>query len=108
VVERVKHWDEQVEKAQWFSAEMEALDFRQMGEKPHRHDLMVFETQALYDISQRVRERGYYLYKEMEARGVWGIKPGQTKALELSTFAASREELGRVLEAFKDILDKYR
>jgi Sep-tRNA:Cys-tRNA synthetase len=108
VVERVKHWDEQVEKAQWFAVEMESLGFRQLGEKPHRHDLMVFETQPLYDISQRVRERGYYLYKEMEARGVWGLKPGQTKTIELSTFAASREQLEQVLTAFKDILAKYR
>lgn len=108
VVERVQHWDEQVAKAQWFSAAMEEIGFRQLGEKPHRHDLMVFETTALYDISQRVRERGYYLYKEMEARGIWGVKPGQTKALELSTFAATREQLKQVVEAFQDILEKYR
>jgi Sep-tRNA:Cys-tRNA synthetase len=108
VVERVQHWDEQVSKAQWFSSAMEGLGFTQLGEKPHRHDLMVFETTALYEISQRVRERGYYLYKEMEIRGIWGIKPGQTKALELSTFAATREQLGQVVQAFKDILDKYR
>jgi Sep-tRNA:Cys-tRNA synthetase len=108
VVERVKHWDEQVAKAQWFSTAMEGLGFVQLGDKPHRHDLMVFETTALFDISQRVRERGYYLYKEMESRGVWGIKPGQTKALELSTFAATREQLEQVVEAFSAILEKYR
>lgn len=108
VVERVKHWDEQVAKAQWFSAAMEEMGFRQLGEKPHRHDLLAFETQALFDISQRVRERGYYLYKEMESRGIWGIKPGQTKALELSTFAASRQQLEQVIAAFKAILEKYR
>lgn len=108
VVERVKHWDEQVAKARWFSSAMEDLGFLQLGEKPHRHDLMVFQTNALYEISQKVRERGYYLYKEMEARGIWGIKPGQTRALELSTFAASREQLEQVVQAFKDILDKYR
>ncbi|MBN1152909.1 MAG: O-phospho-L-seryl-tRNA:Cys-tRNA synthase [Dehalococcoidia bacterium] len=108
VVERVQHWDEQVAKAQWFSAAMESIGFTQLGEKPHRHDLLVFETTPLYEISQRVRERGYYLYKEMEARGIWGIKPGQTKALELSTFAATREELAQVIQAFKDILEKYR
>jgi Sep-tRNA:Cys-tRNA synthetase len=108
VVERVQHWDEQVSKAQWFSSAMESVGFTQLGEKPHRHDLMVFETTVLYEISQRVRERGYYLYKEMETRGIWGIKPGQTKALELSTFAATHEQLGQVVQAFKDILDKYR
>jgi len=108
VVERVKHWDEQVAKVQWFSAEMEALGFNQIGDKPHRHDLVTFETPALYEISQRVRKRGYYLYKEMEDRGIWGIKPGQTRSLEMSTFAASREELARVVQAFKEVLEQYR
>lgn len=108
VVERVTHWDEQVSKAQWFSSAMEGIGFQQLGEKPHRHDLLVFETPSLFEISQRVRERGYYLYKEMESRGIWGIKPGQTKALELSTFAANREQLAQVVEAFKDVLAKYR
>lgn len=108
VVERVTHWDEQVAKAQWFSSAMEGLGFTQLGEKPHRHDVMVFETPALFDISQRVRERGFYLYKEMEARGIWGLKPGQTKALEMSTFAATREQLSQVVDAFQSILEKFR
>ena len=108
VVERVKHWDEQVAKAQWFSAEMEGLGFTQLGERPHRHDILVFETAQLYEISQKVRERGYYLYKEMEARGIWGVKPGQTRALELSTFAATTDQLKIVVQAFADILAKFR
>jgi len=108
VRERVKHWDEQVAKAQWFSSAMEGLGFVQLGEKPHRHDLMRFECARLYEISQRVRERGYYLYKAFEERGIWGIKPGQTKTLELSTYAATREQLEKVIAAFGDILTQYR
>ncbi len=108
VSERVNHWDEQVSKAQWFSAAMEELGFVQLGEKPHRHDLIRFECTKLYEISQRVRERGYYLYKAFEERGIWGIKPGQTKNLELSTYAATREQLEKVIAAFSEILAQYR
>ncbi|MBN1857041.1 MAG: O-phospho-L-seryl-tRNA:Cys-tRNA synthase [Dehalococcoidia bacterium] len=108
VRERVNRWDEQVTKAQWFATSMEELGFSLIGEKPHKHDLMDFETPAFYEISQRVRERGYFLYKELKERGIWGIQPGQTKALKVSTFAASQEELGKVLTAFKEIIDKYR
>lgn len=108
VSERVKHWDEQVAKAQRFSEAMEELGFSLIGDKPHRHDLMDFETPQLYEISQRVRERGYFLYKELEERGIWGVQPGQTRALKLSTFAASDDELEKVIAAFRDILDKYR
>ena len=87
---------------------MEQLGFSQLGEKPHRHDLMAFETPALYEISQRVRERGYFLYKELKERGIWGVQPGQTRALKISTFAATSDQLDTVLSAFRGILDKYR
>ena len=108
VQERVQHWDEQVAKAQWFSARMEELGFEQLGEKPHRHDLMVFVTDRFYEISQTVRERGFFLYKELKDRGIWGIQPGQTRTMKVSTYAATREQLEVVLEAFSDILEKYR
>jgi len=107
VQERVTHWDEQIAKAQWFSSKMEELCFQQLGEKPHRHDLMTFVTDRFFEISQTVRERGFFLYKELKDRGIWGIQPGQTRTLKVSTFAASRQELESVLQAFTDILAKY-
>jgi Sep-tRNA:Cys-tRNA synthetase len=107
VKERVQYWDEQVSKAQWFSAELEKLGFKQLGEKPHKHDLLYFESPALYEISRRVRERGYFLYKELKERGIWGPQPGMAKSFKLSTFAADRQQLGFVIESFKAILNKY-
>ncbi len=106
VAERVKHWEEQVEKARWFSGEMERLGIKQLGEKPHRHDLMQFESERLYEISKHRKEGGFFLYKELKKRGIWGIKPGVTRRFKLSTFAASREELKLVLRAFEEILSK--
>jgi Sep-tRNA:Cys-tRNA synthetase len=107
VKERVDHWDEQVSKAQWFSAEIEKLGFIQLGEKPHRHDLLHFDAPALYEISKRVRERGYFLYKELKERGIWGPQPGLARSFKLSTFAADRKQLGFVIDSFKAILNKY-
>jgi Sep-tRNA:Cys-tRNA synthetase len=107
VEERVHHWDEQISKAQWFSNEMEKLGFKQLGEKPHRHDLLYFETPVLYDISKHVRHRGYFLYKELKERGIWGPQPGLTKTFKVSTFAANKEQLGFVIDSFKAILNKY-
>jgi Sep-tRNA:Cys-tRNA synthetase len=107
VKERVNYWDEQVSKAQWFSAELEKLGFTQLGEKPHRHDLLHFETPVLYEISKRVRERGYFLYKELKERGIWGPQPGMASSIKLSTFAAAKEQLGFVVDSFKAILNKY-
>lgn len=107
VEERVGHWDEQVSKAQWFSAELEKLGFKQLGEKPHRHDLLAFETPMFYDISKRVRDRGYFLYKELKTRGIWGLQPGMTRTVKVSTFAADKEQLGFVVDSFRAILAKY-
>lgn len=107
VTERIQYWEAQVSKAQWFSGELQKLGFSQLGEKPHRHDLLYFETPVLYDISRCVRDRGYFLYKELKRRGIWGPQPGMTKAFKASTFAADREQLGFVIDSFKAILDKY-
>ncbi len=107
VKERVRNWDEQVSKAQWFSAEFEKLGFIQLGNKPHRHDLLHFDAPALYEISKRVRGRGYFLYKELKERGIWGPQPGLARSFKLSTFAADRQQLGLVVDSFKAILDKY-
>ena len=105
VTDRVKEWDQQVEKAQWFIEEAEKLGLEQLGEKPHRHDLIFFKADPFYEISQE--EGRFFLYKELKKRDIWGIKPGLTKQFKVSTFAASRDELRKVIDAFSDIIDKY-
>jgi Sep-tRNA:Cys-tRNA synthetase len=107
VKERVNYWHEQVSKAQWFSSEFQKLGFKQLGENPHRHDLLNFETPVLCDISKRVRGRGYFLYKELKERGIWGPQPGMTKALKVSTYAADKEQLEVVIHSFRDIINTY-
>jgi Sep-tRNA:Cys-tRNA synthetase len=107
VRDRVHSWDERVSAAQWFSAVLEGLGFKQLGERPHRHDLLHFDTPVLYEISRRVRERGYFLYKELKERGIWGPQPGLARSIKLSTFAADRQQLRYVIDSFKAILNKY-
>ncbi|MCK4262857.1 MAG: O-phospho-L-seryl-tRNA:Cys-tRNA synthase [Dehalococcoidia bacterium] len=107
VRERINDWDAQLSKVEWFANELDKLDFKLLGERPHRHDLLHFETPVLYDISRRVREKGYFLYKELKERGIWGAQPGLTKAFKVSTFAADREQLGFVVDCFRGILTKY-
>jgi len=108
VVERVKHWDEEVRKAQWFSVQLEHLGLNQLGDKPHQHDLLFFEAQNLYEISQKAKDGRYFLYNELKSRKIHGIKPGLTKHFKLSTFGLAREELRQVVDAFTEIIEKYR
>lgn len=106
VKERVTKWKEQVEKARWFSQEMEKLGITQLGEKPHNHDLMFFESPRLYEISQNDKRGRYFLYEALKENNFWGIKTGLTKQFKISTFAASKEDLERLLGVFKKLLQK--
>jgi len=108
VKERVKHWGEEVKKARWFSAQMEALgDIEQLGDSPHNHDLIRFETPAFDRIAQKHRRRGYFLYEELLERKIAGVKAGKTKAFDLSTYQLTNEQLKYIIDSFKDIIEKY-
>jgi Sep-tRNA:Cys-tRNA synthetase len=107
VVKRVRNWDQEVENVRWFSARLEGMGFVQRGQKPHSHDLMFFEAPGFYEISQKVKDGRYFLYKELKERNVHGIKSGLTKYFKLSTFGLGKEKLGTVADAFEDILKKY-
>jgi len=104
VVERVKHWPEEVEKARWFAAGMEKLGMEQQGDRPHSHDLIFFLAENLYEISKTAKKGRYFLYRDLKERGICGIKPGLTRQFKLSTFGLSREELELVLRAFDEII----
>jgi len=104
VSQRVEKWPEEVEKAQWFSQELEKLGLEQLGEKPHRHDLMFFKAEPFYEISKKHPKGKFFLYSELKKRGITGIKPGLTKMFKISTFGISKEKLQQVINAFKEIL----
>ncbi len=108
VKERVKKWDEEVKKARYFADKMEELGIVQLGDKPHNHDLMFFHAENLYEISKKAKSGRYFLYKELKSRKIHGIKPGLTRYFKLSTYGLSYEELDYVLNAFKEIIEKYR
>jgi len=108
VVERTKHWDEEVKKARRFSVEMEKLGMVQLGEKPHNHDLMSFETPILYKISESHKKKGFFLHAALKERGIGGIKPGKTKVLKMSTYQLTNDEISKVVNAFREIIEENR
>lgn len=104
VVERVGRWDQEVKNARRFSTEMEKIEgIRQWGEKPHNHDLLSFESEAFYRISERHKKGRFFLYSELKDRGIVGLKPGITKNFKVSTYGLSEEELQKVIDAFTEI-----
>lgn len=107
VVKRIREWNREVENARWFSEQLGNMGIRQMGEIPHNHDLMFFEAPILYEISQNAKGGRYFLYKELKARKIHGIKPGLTKNFKLSTYGVGREKLSSVVDAFDEIIKKH-
>ena len=108
VVERVKHWPEEVEKARLFSKRMEAMGIEQQGDKPHNHDLMFFKAENLYEISKTAKKGRFFLYRDLKERGICGIKPGLTRQFKLSTYQLPQEELDKVIKAFEEISESYK
>ena len=106
VRERTKNWDKEVEKARWFSLEMEKLGIEQMGDKPHHHDLMFFNSKPFYEISLKHPRGRFFLYNELKKKGITGIKQGLTKYFKISTFDISKQDLKQAIVAFKEILEK--
>jgi len=107
VKERVGNWGEEVDKARHLSQILDELGVHPLGETPTRHDLVFYESDVLYEISQTHKKRNYYLYKELKKRGVMGIKPGLTKHFKLSTFRLSQRQVEHVAQAFEDIISEY-
>ncbi|MFB3765665.1 MAG: O-phospho-L-seryl-tRNA:Cys-tRNA synthase [Methanotrichaceae archaeon] len=104
VVERTKHWNEEVEKARKFSERMAAMGIEQQGDKPHNHDLMFFKAENLYEISKTAKKGRYFLYRDLRDRGICGIKPGLTRQFKLSTYQLTSEQIDKVLAAFEEII----
>ncbi len=107
VVRRTRNWDNEVADARWFSSKLEDMGIIQMGERPHNHDLMFFEAPVFYEISQTAKKGRYFLYRELKARNIHGIKSGLTKYFKLSTFQVGREDLQYVADSFEEIIAKY-
>ncbi len=104
VVKRVKNWDKQVEKAQWFIEEFEKIGFKHIGEKPHNHDLMFFEAPKWFvKIADNHPKQRYFLYDEITRDGFFGIKPGLTRVFKLSTFTSTKAQLKEFFHVFESL-----
>jgi Sep-tRNA:Cys-tRNA synthetase len=108
VVERVKRWGEEVEKARYLARELEKIEgTRLLGVKPKQHTLMHVESLGFYKVSQTHERRGYFLYDELKERGIVGIQPGLTRHFKLNTYGLSFDKVKYVAEAFQEIARRW-
>ncbi len=99
---------EELKKTRWFIEEMEKLgDNMLVGERPHRHHLLHFETPLFWEISKRHKRKGFFLSDEMLQRKFVGLHRGLSKHVKLSVYGLSWEKVHEVRDAFYEIAEKY-
>ncbi|MDI6786389.1 MAG: O-phospho-L-seryl-tRNA:Cys-tRNA synthase [bacterium] len=102
---RVENYEEEVEKARFFVERMESLgEIKQIGVKPKKHDLIRLETPFLYEMGLKHRKKGYFLYEELQDRGITGLTPGQTKWFKISTYGLTWKQVKYLVGAFEEIV----
>jgi Sep-tRNA:Cys-tRNA synthetase len=104
IKERVKNWEKEIKKTEEFVDALEDLgDIMLLGERPHRHHLLHFETPLFWEISKTHKRKGFFLAEEMIARGIVGLHKGLSKHIKLSIYGLSDEEVKRVRDAFEEV-----
>ncbi|VVB75176.1 O-phospho-L-seryl-tRNA:Cys-tRNA synthase 1 [Candidatus Tiddalikarchaeum anstoanum] len=105
VRERVKKWNVEVDNAKWFIDNMISNEGIQLlGDYPHMHDVMHFETPKFDEIANKHKDKGYFLHKFLDKKGITGIIPGRTKSFKMSTYGYSRKQLEYLYESFLEAL----
>ncbi len=108
VKERVKNWPDEIKKMEKFVDDLEDLcDMMLLGERPHRHHLLHFETPAFWEISKNHKRKGFFLAEDMSKAGVVGLHKGLSKHIKLSIYGLNNEEIEKVYNAFATIIKRY-
>ena len=108
VAERVERWKDELEKTRWFVREMEKIDdVTLIGERPHGHHLLHFETPIFWEISKHHKRRGFFLAEEMTRKGIVGLHRGLSKHIKLSLYSLEQDEVKKVRDAFYEVAEKY-
>jgi Sep-tRNA:Cys-tRNA synthetase len=108
VIERVSKWDEEVKLSRYFVSKLEEIDgINQLGIKPTNHDLVRFDTPIFHEISKIHPRKGFFLYEELKARKIVGIKRGQTEWFKCSTYGMTKTQRAYIADSFKEIVENF-
>ncbi len=105
VRERVKHWDEEVEKSNYFIQQFLRIEGNRItSELPRKHTLTKVDTSLSFGkVARTHRRRGYFLYDALRKRGISGPFPGATNEWKLNTYGISWAQIKYLSEAFLEI-----
>ena len=109
VKERVKRWEEEVKKSNYFIREFLRIEGNKVSsEYPRKHTLSKVDTRDCFDrIARTHKKRGFFLSDELKRKGIAGEFAGSTRVWELNTYGLSWDRIKYLSEAFIEIAEKY-
>ncbi len=107
--ERVKHWDDEVKKINYFINEFNKIEGNKvLSEMPRKHTLTKVDTTGSFDkIARTHKRRGFFLSDELKKRRIVGEFVGATKQWKLNTYGLTGDQIKYLAQAFQDIAYKY-
>jgi len=109
VRERVKNWDEEVKKINYFSEEFLKIEKNKiLSEMPRKHTLTKVDTTGSFDkIARTHKRRGFFFSDELKERRIVGEFAGATRAWKLNTYGLTWAQIEYLTQALQDIARKY-
>ncbi len=107
VQERIKHWDEEVRKSNYFIDEMLRIEGTTcISEYPRKHTLTKINTEGFDRVAKTHKKRGFFLTSELSKRHITGPFPGATRDWKLNTYGLTWEQIEYTANAFHEIAKK--
>jgi Sep-tRNA:Cys-tRNA synthetase len=109
VKERVKHWDDEVKKSNYFMNEFLRIEGNKvLSEMPRKHTLTKVDTTGSFDVVAKThKRRGFFFTDELKDMGIVGEFAGSTRTWKLNTYGQSWERIKYLSSAFIEIAKKY-
>ncbi len=109
VRERVKNWDDEVEKVNYFTQEFLKIPGNKvLSELPRKHTLTKVDTTETFGkVSETHKKKGYFFTNELSKRGIVGPFPGATHAYKINTYGLSWSQIKHLSESYLDIAREY-
>ena len=109
VKERVKNWDEEVEKSNYFINDFLKVNGSKVSsEYPRKHTLSKVDTIESFDkVAKTHKRRGYFFSDELKKRGIIGEFAGSTRTWKLNTYGLTWKQIKYLSNVFKEIAEKF-
>ena len=110
VQERTEHWDEEVQKSNYFLEQFQrVLGSSILSETPRKHTLTKVDTTGSFDtVAKTHKRRGFFFSDELKERGIVGEFAGATRTWKLNTYGLTWAQVKHTADSILEIAGKYK